>query len=161
MYPDVSWDCMVLDLFAAASPKSQELFREVIRRGLKAMYESGDVPADLARKVKMHRHFHGMPVQMPSAMPMFYPPFQGIPPAAMPPGVGPMLDYEPAETAETPRRPESRSEQRQVEPAVAVPRIEASSAPPVEEPEPAPEPGSTAAILGMMGRRAIKRTEGA
>ena len=143
LHPDEPMDVALLDLWDAAKGGRgpQELFRALLRAGLRTAYEAGDIPPEIVRKAKLHKFFQGLPVQ-------------GAIIHALPNPVHPgsyAIDQE-MRTLPPPHddapvdRPVVRPRQR------TAPAEDTS--PPEAEPEAPIEPGSPASILGMMGRGA-------
>lgn len=149
-------DKMVLDLYAAAGDidKPQELFRRIVRAGIRSLYESGEIPPELVRRARLDRHFRGATI--PTMQPMLYPfPYASPGGMPMPPSTGDDIEVETfARTAEarqdTPARaPAVREPERVLE---AVPAIQA--APLAPEPIAEDDDGDEGDdLLGLMGRK--------
>lgn len=103
LLPNVEQDAIVLDVYNASRvhDRAQDLFRTAVFRGLRAMYESGDIPASilahhnlsdrLGRRLARHAALAPpmpayAPVQPPAfAVPPSPPPTQPVFEAAPPP----------------------------------------------------------------------------
>lgn len=160
---------MILDLWNADDGRRTDLFRQILRAGIKSLYELGDIPPDMARKARLHKHFHTMPAQPAAAMLPYPPPYQGVPQAYPHPAYLPQepdAGIEPVAAA--PPRPEpQRPEPRILETATAQGRPDAAEPVLSEADQPAPvqEPatatGGSSDILSLMGRGARKKPSGA
>ena len=146
-HPDQPGDAIFLDLWEASKDGRgpQEVFRDLLRKGLRAAYEAGEIPPELIRRTRLHKFFQGLPVQGPIIQ-------------ALPSPVGYVLMPVVDQTDDA--RPQiDHDEERDDRPVVRPRRPQPQEAPPPEvaEPEEPPaEPGSPASILTMMGRGARK-----
>lgn len=172
--PEAETDRMILDIWAAAGPRRPEIFRLILRAGIRALYEAGDITPELARKAKLHKHLPAVQVRAPvQAMPYPYPysfpmPQHPMPPAPPAPEPSPQPSYLDPESLP---EPEVFSEIAEIDVPDADPtpdsspkvvdipkKKEASSTQDDENPEHTPPQDPKHAILGLMGKT---RTSGA
>ena len=153
--PEGETDRLILDFWSAVGARRPEVFRRIMRAGIRALLESGEISPELARKAKLHKHLPAIQVQPAQAAPMPYafsypmpgPGFAPYPVAPHQPQPAELDEDRAEEITTPPATPAARTRPVEVE---AAPVAETVGAIEDRNDDPLAAKSSKHAILGLM-----------